>query len=240
MKYLNVLILLFFTSCTVDNTATDLRTEENIQAIFEKNVVSYPIGNSTNPEENVLKWGNFAKEKQQEARFKARQITIDGISIANKITRNLNGYQDDQLPQLIKSAEIIFDEYSESDALLFAKQVFAMKIQEYLFEGFITHQSYKKYMGLNLSKNQLELLRYSTILLINSGNSNADLLLLNLTLLKNHLNKTEIKTLARKAIKNAEIWYEEDYCSSCNLKNSIPEMTKKERVFSSISQLQNF
>jgi|GEM_PF-5789313 len=236
LSIISVLILTVF--CEKADNITEISEVDQTELIFEKRIVSYPMGSSLDPANDVLLWGKFKGDERDEARLKSREITREGIRISNKIFRNLDGYSNDDLPELVLKAKNIFNEYSESESIYFAKQVFAMKVQNGLFEDFIETPNYSAYNLRNLTANEKELLLYSTRLTLESGNSNADMALLNLTRLKNEMSKEELNNLATLAISNAKSWYGIELCDTCNYNKKVSEMSKLERVYNSIESLE--
>lgn len=223
----------------VKQSATQTETVNATALLFENTPIAYPMGNSLNPENDVMRWGNLPESEQEQARKISNKLTIDAIRLSGKIMRNMDFIEDDEIPSLILKAKTIFEDHKESKSLLLAQQMFAMKVQEGLFENFIHTRDIEVFENAALSKNEIELLRYATSLNLESGNSNADLALINLQILKNTLKDAEFRELKELAVSNAENWYQTEFatCSTCKEKTYSVEMTKKERVYRSVQSL---
>lgn len=216
----------------VDNTGQSLIEKRN-------KVVPYPMGSGLEISDiDVLRWGLLPEHLQEDAKLQSNEIMKEALKIVYGFERDLDGL-DSKTASLgiLENAKIAFNEHESSPSLPLAKQMFAMRVQSFLFQGFLEEPGISSFRNIALNSDELQLLTYTTQLLIENGNPNADLAALNLEIINDRLTQEVKSELASTAIQNTQTWYADELSGSGNAKESSEKIAS---VKSGLTKLESF
>ncbi len=209
-----------------ENEKKEIEFLEN--PLLKADIVKYPLSSSVEGLDQI-RWGLFPEDQKADAKATSREITTSAITLAYKLLNNHPHIRGNEDKFIADSRELFTQQEEMMPHVLLAKQMVGLQIQAQLFDQFLYEDDLQGAFGtLPLEDSELQLLEYGTSLLIESGNPNADISLLNLSLLSDHADPTLIKRHAEQSIKNAKRWYDLDAtktkdCHQCNEKPSAEE-----------------
>ncbi len=216
----------------VDNTGQTLIERSN-------KVVPYPMGSGLEVSDiDVLRWGLLPENQQEDAKLKSAEIIKEALKIVYGFERDLDRL-DSKTASLgiLEKAKTAFNKHEFSPSLSLAKQMFAMRVQSFLFQGFLEEPGISSFKNTPLNSDEVQLLTYTTQLLIENGNPNADLVALNLDIINDRLAPEVKSDLASAAIQNTQNWYGDELSEPGNAKESMQKIAS---VKSGITKLESF